>query len=105
MQGWNNNMEEVFDWCKMVMNITMHIKSINFGFVMDFNKVGVKYFNSYAKFLDPHTLELDNGKGKVEKVTAAKIVIATGGRPSYPGIPGDKEFGITSDDIFTLQKP
>merc|ERR1711908_142890 len=72
---------------------------------MDFNKVGVKYFNSYAKFLDPHTLELDNGKGKVEKVTAAKIVIATGGRPSYPGIPGDKEFGITSDDIFTLQKP
>merc|ERR1711908_140768 len=71
---------------------------------MDFNKVGVKYFNSYAKFLDPHTLELDNGKGKVEKVTADKIVIATGGRPSYPGIPGDKEFGITSDDIFSLKK-
>jgi len=37
-------------------------------------------------------------------VTADKIVIATGGRPSYPGIPGDKEFGITSDDIFSLKK-
>lgn len=31
-------------------------------------------------------------------------MLATGGRPSYPGIPGDKEFGITSDDLFTLPK-
>ena len=38
-------------------------------------------------------------------MTADKIVIAVGGRPSYPGIPGDKEFGITSDDIFSLKKP
>ena len=37
-------------------------------------------------------------------MTADKIVIAVGGRPKYPGIPGDKEFGITSDDIFNLEK-
>jgi len=37
-------------------------------------------------------------------VTADKIVIAVGGRPSYPGIPGDKEFGLTSDDFFALKK-
>lgn len=37
-------------------------------------------------------------------MTADKIVIAVGGRPSYPNIPGDKEFGITSDDIFSLKK-
>ena len=37
-------------------------------------------------------------------MTAERIVIAVGGRPSYPGIPGDKEFGITSDDIFSLKK-
>jgi thioredoxin/glutathione reductase (selenoprotein) len=37
-------------------------------------------------------------------VTADKIVIAVGGRPSYAGIPGDKEFGISSDDIFSLKK-
>jgi thioredoxin reductase (NADPH) len=58
----------------------------------------------FAEFKDAHTIKLDNGKGKVEEVTADKIVIATGGRPSYPGIPGDKEFGITSDDIFSLKK-
>ncbi len=64
----------------------------------------VKYFNAYASFADTHTLSLDNGKGGVETVTADRIVIAVGGRPSYAGIPGDKEFGITSDDIFSLKK-
>lgn len=38
-------------------------------------------------------------------MTAGHVVIATGGRPSYPGIPGDKEFGITSDDMFSLKAP
>lgn len=31
--------------------------------------------------------------------------MATGGRPKYPDIPGDKEFGITSDDFFSLTTP
>lgn len=64
----------------------------------------IKYFNSYASFIDAHTILLDNGT-KQETVTAQTIIIATGGRPSYPGIPGDKEFGITSDDIFMQKKP
>ena len=67
-------------------------------------KLKVKYYNCYASFLDKHTVQLDNGKGKIEKVTAQTIVVATGGRPSYPGIPGDKELGITSDDLFSLPK-
>lgn len=33
-------------------------------------------------------------------VTADKIVIACGGRPTFPDITGAKEFGISSDDIF-----
>lgn len=37
-------------------------------------------------------------------MTADKIVIAVGGRPSYPDIPGAREFGITSDDIFSLPR-
>lgn len=64
----------------------------------------VKYFNAYARFQDAHTLNCENAKGEIKTVTADKIIIATGGRPSYPGIPGDKEFGITSDDVFSLEK-
>ena len=103
-QGWAPDMTQKHDWAKMVNNVQMHIKGLNFGFRAEMMKVGAKYYNSYAKFLDAHTLSLDNGKGKVETVTADKVVIATGGRPSYPGIPGDKEFGITSDDVFSLKK-
>lgn len=59
-----------------------------------------KYFNYYATFQDANTILLDNGKDQ-KTVTADKIIIAVGGRPSYPDIPGAKEFGITSDDIFS----
>lgn len=27
-----------------------------------------------------------------------------GSRPAYPGIPGDKEFGITTDDLYSLKE-
>lgn len=97
-------MAQQHDWEKMVKAVQNHIKGLNWGYKTDLIKMKCKYFNSYATFVDAHTIQLDNGKGKVEKVTADKIVIATGGRPNYPGIPGDKEFGITSDDIFSLKK-
>jgi len=82
----------------------MHIKGLNWGYKSDLLKLKVKYFNAYASFKDAHTIIVDNRKGKVQEVTADKIVIAVGGRPSYPGIEGDKEHGITSDDMFSLQK-
>ena len=40
--------------------------------------------------------------GKEEVITAARIVLATGGRPKYPDIPGAREYGLTSDDLFSL---
>lgn len=88
----------------MVNSVQMHIKGLNWGYKSDMIKLKVKYYNSYATFVDANTIQLDNGKGKVETIRAEKIIIAVGGRPSYPGIPGDKEFGITSDDVFSLKK-
>ncbi len=88
----------------MVQNIQSHIKSLNWGFKADLIKVKCKYFNEYASFVDAHTLELKKANGDTQTVTADKIVIAVGGRPSYPDIPGAKEFGITSDDIFSQKK-
>lgn len=44
-------------------------------------------------------------KNNTEKVLTAKnVVIAVGGRPRYPNIPGALEYGITSDDIFSLDR-
>ena len=97
-------MKQEHNWGALVGTVQMHVKGLNWGYKSDMMKLKVKYFNSYASFVDPHTIKLDNGKGKVENVTADKIIVAVGGRPNYPGIPGDKEFGITSDDLFSLQK-
>ena len=51
------------------------------------------------------SLQHVNKKGKEEVITAARIVLATGGRPKYPDIPGAREYGITSDDLFSLATP
>ncbi|VEC48336.1 Glutathione reductase [Klebsiella aerogenes] len=50
----------------------------------------------FARFVDAHTVEV-NG----EIITADHILIATGGRPSHPDIPG-VEYGIDSDGFFEL---
>ena len=54
---------------------------------------------SHARFLDPHTVELDDGK----KLTAKKILIATGSRVSVPAVSGLAETPAwTSDDVLDL---
>ncbi len=44
------------------------------------DNMGEKFIQAYARFTDPHTLELDNG----DRVVAERIVIATGSRPVVP---------------------
>ncbi len=44
-------------------------------------------------------------KGKETRITADAFVIAPGGRPRYPEIPGAKEHCLTSDDIFSHKTP
>ncbi|MDO6482041.1 glutathione-disulfide reductase [Shimia thalassica] len=60
---------------------------------------GVDTYDQRAKIADAHTIELTDGTRK----TAKHILLAMGGRPVKPGIPGD-ELGITSNDIFHLEK-
>ncbi|OAM90336.1 NAD(P)/FAD-dependent oxidoreductase [Termitidicoccus mucosus] len=60
---------------------------------------GYKLFRSHARFADPHTVELDDGK----KLTAQKILVATGSRVSVPPIPGLAGTPAwTSDDVLDL---
>lgn len=102
--GWQigGEGEPRHDWNAMVNGIQDHIKSLNWGYKAALRSANVKYFNELASFSGPNTLEAVNMKGDMRKVTAHKIILATGGRPKYPEIPGAKEYGITSDDIFSL---
>ena len=42
---------------------------------------------------------------ETKTISAPHVLIATGGRPRYLDIPGAREHCITSDDLFSLQKP
>ena len=90
-------------WEKMVENVQGHIKGLNWGYKTQLRSQNVKYFNELASFIGPNTIKTIDKKGGEKSVTAAKFILATGGRPVYPDIPGAKEFGMTSDDIFSMQ--
>ena len=58
-----------------------------------------------ACFLDPHVVEIDDGQGRLHKVSADKIVIATGTRPARPAsVDFDERTVIDSDGIVHLEQ-
>lgn len=103
--GWQIPDGKTHDWNAMVDNVQNHISSLNFKYRTELRQRGVEYLNARACFVDDHTVELTDKKGNVTRKTAEHFVIATGGRPKYLGIPNEKECCITSDDLFSLQKP
>ncbi len=79
-------------------NVQDHIKSLNFGYRVEMRDKGVTYLNKLGRFVDEHTIEISDQKGK-KTITGARFVVATGGRPTPLACPGG-ELAITSDDIF-----
>ncbi len=59
---------------------------------------GVDSYDARARLADAHTVELSTG----ERKTAKHILVATGGRPVKPEMPG-AEHALTSNDIFHLE--
>ena len=87
-----------FDWGKMVESREGYIKGILDWYDGYLSDSKVAHLQGAAKFVDAHTLEV-----KGQHYSADHIVIATGGRPSIPDIPG-AELGISSDGFFALEK-
>ena len=103
--GWDIPENVSYNWEAGIHAVNLHIRSINWGYKIQLGEKKIDYQNKFASFVDPHTIALRDSKGNTKQVTAEKIVIAVGGRPSYPDIPGAREFGITSDDIFWRKTP
>ncbi len=97
--GWNVGQTSL-DWPRFIRAIDQEVRRLSQVQTESLQKAGVKLIQSHARFLDPHTLEVDG-----HKVTADKILIAVGGRPLKPDLPG-KEYAITSNEMFHLaQQP
>ncbi|WP_034537282.1 glutathione-disulfide reductase [Carnobacterium inhibens] len=81
---------------KLVKNREGYISRLHTIYQKNLNNNKVELINGYAKFVDAHTIKV-NG----EQLTADHFLIATGGRPEWPKIPG-AEYGIDSDGFFEL---
>jgi len=101
--GWETKASH--DWEAMITKVNNYIKSLNWASKTELRSKKVKYYNSFATFVDPHTLQLEDSKGKKETITAKYILIACGGPPAYGVYPGADECCISSDDLFWRKKP
>ena len=88
------------DWSALVAGRQTYIGNINDywdGYVDDLN---IHWIQGYARFRDAHSIEVGG-----QHYSADHIVLATGGMPIVPGVPG-AGLGITSDGFFDLaQQP
>lgn len=100
--GWSES-SPTHSWENMKESIQDHIKGLNFGYRVQLREAGVTYLNKLGKFVGPNQLECRDVKGNVQVITAARFVVAVGGRPSLLQCPGG-ELAISSDDLFSLSK-
>jgi glutathione reductase (NADPH) len=95
--GWKVGNAEL-DWQYFITSIDKEVRRLSQLHINFLEKAGVELFSGRATLLDSHTVEVDG-----RKVTADKILIAVGGRPIKPDLPG-MEYGITSNEIFHLKE-
>ncbi|RVE72410.1 hypothetical protein OJAV_G00042770 [Oryzias javanicus] len=100
--GWEFDENVKHNWETMKTAVNNYIGSLNWGYRVALKDKNVNYVNAYAEFLEPHKIKATNKRKKETFYTAAKFVLATGERPRYLDIPGDREYCITSDDLFSL---
>lgn len=99
-------MKEIkINWPALTENVQNHIKSVNWVTRVDLRDKKIEYINGLGEFKDAHTIIATMKNGSKKELTAKNIVIAVGGRPHYPDIPGVMEYCISSDDIFSLSRP
>lgn len=88
-----------FDWSTLVKNRSAYIDRIHTSYHSALDKNRVDIIRGTGRFVDAHTIDVDG-----KHYTADHILIATGGRPTWPDIPG-AEYGIDSDGFFELSAP
>ncbi|MCO6059201.1 glutathione-disulfide reductase [Pseudomonas sp. MOB-449] len=95
--GWSLD-EAGFDWPTLIANKNREIHRLNGIYRNLLVNSGVTLLEGHAKLLDPHTVEVAG-----QRCTAKNILIATGGWPQIPDIPG-RELAISSNEAFFLEQ-
>ncbi|MFU8832165.1 MAG: glutathione-disulfide reductase [Wenzhouxiangella sp.] len=95
--GWTAG-EQSFSWPGLIKAKDKEIDRLNRIYISLLDNAGVDLHMGRGRLIDAHTVLVDG-----KRFTAEKILIAVGGRPWVPDIPG-KELAITSDEAFDLKQ-
>ena len=87
-----------FDWSQLRGNLHAELDRLEGVYRRLLSGAGVTSFDARARIVDPHCVELADGT----RITAEHILVATGGRPVLPDIPGI-EHAISSNEMFLLK--
>jgi len=93
--GWSIE-GALFSWPALIANKNREIARLSKVYTDGFAKTGIDVIEGTAKVLDAHTVAIGE-----RRVTAQNILVATGGWPAKPSIPG-VEHAITSSEAFEL---
>ncbi|MDO9384260.1 MAG: glutathione-disulfide reductase [Hyphomicrobiaceae bacterium] len=97
--GWSAP-NAIFDWPSLIAAKDKEIDRLEAAYQGTLQRAGVTMFSDHAELVSPHAIKL---KTDGRTITAAKILIATGGTPSFgETIPG-LEHVITSNEAFHLK--
>ncbi len=86
-----------FDWATLKTARDDYVARLNGIYARRLSDGGIADIRSTGRFVDAHTVEV-NG----EHLSAERVLIATGGAPTVPELPG-AELGITSDGFFEIE--
>ena len=95
--GWRGA-APVFDWRTLLENKDREIERLNGVYAQLLAGAGVTLLRERATVVDAHTVEVGG-----RRISARYILIATGGWPVVPPIPG-AELAITSNEAFHLRE-
>ncbi len=85
-----------FDWPTLRDNKTREIERLNGIYAGLLRDAGVRHVPGRARIVGPHAVEVAG-----VRYSAENILVATGGWPTLPDIPG-AELGVTSNELFYL---
>lgn len=90
--------QKSFDFATLKANRQAYIDRIHASYQRGFQNNGVEFLEGYARFLDKQHVQVAD-----QVYSAEHILIATGGHPVIPDLPG-ANYGITSDGFFDLDQ-
>jgi len=95
-----------FDFAEAMERVQAVVKAVEpHDSVERYTALGVECLKGTAKITSPWTVEVKAADGAKRTLATRNIVIATGGRPSVPPIPGLRECQpLHSDNLWELRK-